>query len=83
MGFPQFDGRQQVFEVDQGAVLELKRELLSSPGVRSRPDRDSISLASVVPVVADLALDGWQGKLLEAGFDPAAPSAWILEGLTM
>lgn len=74
---------QQVFEVDQSVVLRVKRDLLS----RRRPDvrlnGNGTGLAEVIDVEADLSVEGWQGKLLDAGFDPKSPSAWLVEGLTM
>ena len=44
---------------------------------------EGASRARIVGVEADLSQIGWEGELFEAGFDPALPSAWILEGLTM
>lgn len=64
-------------------VLRLKQEILSTPGPWSLVGESDLCRAEVVPVVADLSVTGWHNKLQEAGFDPTALSAWILEGLTM
>lgn len=64
-------------------VLRVKQELLSAPGLEAEVGEKDVGLAKVIGVEADLSVDGWQGELLEAGFDPKSPSAWILEGLTM
>eukprot|EP00903_Cladosiphon_okamuranus_P015440 g14261.t1 len=83
----------KVFEVDQSLVLRVKSALLmaataadevaaSVAGFRERRD-DGVGQARVVSVEADLSVEGWEGELFEAGFDPSQPSAWILEGLTM
>lgn len=79
--------------MDQALVLRVKRTLLteataadevaaSVAGFRERRD-GGVGQAQVVPVEADLGVEGWEGELFEAGFDPSKPSAWILEGLTM
>lgn len=48
-----------------------------------RADRAALGRAKVVAVEADLSKAGWEGELLEAGFDRTLPSAWILEGFAM
>lgn len=73
----------QVFELDYALVLQVKRDLLSESGLEVGVDGHRVGVAEVVSVEADFSVDGWQGKLLEAGFDPKFPSAWILEGLVM
>lgn len=75
----------QVFEVDQALVLSYKRKILSgksSQKMISDMKMDGCE-ARLIEVEADLEKMGWEGKLVEAGFDPALPSAWILEGLVM
>ncbi len=61
-----------VFEVDQPAVLAFKTrtlaELAAEPG------------AELHTVPIDLR-DDWPAALRDNGFDPAAPTAWIAEGL--
>lgn len=61
-----------VFEIDQPKVLEFKQAVLdglaAAPKCRHRP----------VPI--DLRED-WSAALTEAGFDTAAPTAWLAEGL--
>lgn len=63
----------RVFEVDQRRVLEFKGEVLAARSARPRGQR------RVVPV--DLR-DDWPAALVGAGFDPARPTAWLVEGLT-
>lgn len=59
-----------VFELDQPQVLEFKRAALA--GVRPTAERREVAV--------DLR-DDWPRALLEHGFNPSAPSAWIAEGL--
>lgn len=61
-----------VFEVDQPKVLEFKTRVLAEQHARPGCARREIP--------ADLR-DGWATPLQTAGFDPAEPAAWILEGL--
>lgn len=62
-------GGTAVFELDQPRVLEFKDHVL-----RAQPGCERIT----VPV--DLRED-WPAALRAAGFDPAAPTAWLAEGL--
>ena len=59
-----------VFELDQPQVLEFKRAALA--GIRPTAERREVAV--------DLR-DDWPRALLERGFDPSSPSAWIAEGL--
>lgn len=61
-----------VFEVDQPRVLEFKQQVLDA--------RDAVPSTRRVTVAVDLRED-WAGALTAAGFDPAEPTAWALEGL--
>ncbi|MFF8433641.1 class I SAM-dependent methyltransferase [Streptomyces bacillaris] len=61
-----------VFEIDREEVLAFKHQVLD--GVAAAPK------AARVPVPMDLR-DDWAGALPGAGFDPAAPSVWLIEGL--
>lgn len=61
-----------VFEIDQPKVLEYKTATLDAHG--------AVAKARYVPVPADLR-DDWPAALIEAGFDPAEPTAWLAEGL--
>ncbi len=61
-----------VFELDQPAVLEFKREVLDRHGAVPTAERREIAV--------DLRND-WPQALRDNGFDPAKPSAWIAEGL--
>ena len=62
-----------LFEIDQPGVLAAKAQVLSAPRAIPTCDRYSIS--------ADLTQLDWPDKLLAAGFQPDAPSAWLIEGL--
>ncbi|MFF9063347.1 class I SAM-dependent methyltransferase [Streptomyces sp. NPDC014882] len=61
-----------VFEVDRAGVLAFKHRVLT--------DLSADPKAKRVPVPADLRAD-WVAVLTAAGFDPAAPSVWLAEGL--
>jgi methyltransferase (TIGR00027 family) len=62
----------RVYEIDHEALLAEKARRLAEAGATPRTAR--------VPVPADLA-QGWREPLLAAGFDPAAPTLWLVEGL--
>ena len=59
-----------VYELDQARVLDFKRQALA--GAQPRAERREVRV--------DLRED-WPAALVDAGFDPAQPSAWIAEGL--
>lgn len=61
-----------IFELDQPQVLDFKREVLAAQGAQPAAQRREIAV--------DLRED-WPQALRESGFDTAAPSAWIAEGL--
>lgn len=61
-----------IFEIDRDGVLAFKHEVL---GVLS-----AAPVTTRVPVAVDLRAD-WVGALTAAGFDPAAPTVWLAEGL--
>jgi methyltransferase (TIGR00027 family) len=61
-----------VFEIDRDGVLAFKHRVLT--GLSAVPK------AARVPVPVDLR-DDWVGALTGAGFDAAAPSVWLAEGL--
>jgi methyltransferase (TIGR00027 family) len=61
-----------VFELDQAPVLEFKQSALDRAGARPGCDRRAVAV--------DLR-DGWAAALDDAGFDPARPTAWLIEGL--
>jgi O-methyltransferase involved in polyketide biosynthesis len=50
---------------------------------RRGPPRHPLKAASLSFVAADLASPGWSAPLVAAGFDPAAPSVTVAEGLVM
>jgi methyltransferase (TIGR00027 family) len=61
-----------VYEIDQPQVLAFKQTTLEDHGDTPR--------ARYIPVAVDLRHD-WPKALRDSGFDPAAPSAWSVEGL--
>jgi methyltransferase (TIGR00027 family) len=61
-----------VFELDQPAVIEFKARTLADLGATPAAELHSIGI--------DLRHD-WPAALRARGFDPAAPTAWIAEGL--
>lgn len=61
-----------IFEIDREGVLAFKRKVLD--GLTATPK------AARVPIPIDLR-DDWVGALADAGFDTAAPSVWLAEGL--
>ncbi|WP_394850037.1 SAM-dependent methyltransferase [Pendulispora brunnea] len=62
----------RLFEVELATMLRFKESVLST--LRARRDCDRV----LVP--ADLR-DNWPAALVEAGFDTASPTAWLVEGL--
>jgi methyltransferase (TIGR00027 family) len=65
-------GGARVYELDQPKVLEFKSSTLR--------ERGATPTANLVNVPVDLRRD-WPTALQQAGFDPAAPSAFTAEGL--
>ena len=61
-----------VYELDQPKVLEFKSSTLRRRGAQP--------MANLVSVPVDLR-HAWPAALRQAGFDPAAPSAFTVEGL--
>lgn len=61
-----------VFEIDREGVLAFKQKVLDGLSATPRAAR--------VTVPVDLR-DDWVSALTDAGFDPAAPSVWLAEGL--
>jgi methyltransferase (TIGR00027 family) len=61
-----------VFEIDQPEVIAFKSQTLTELGAQPTADRRTVAV--------DLR-DDWVSALRSAGFDPAAPTAWIAEGL--
>lgn len=62
----------RLYELDTADVLALKDRVLDAHGARPACDR--------VAVPCDLRED-WPAAVRAAGLDPAAPTAWIAEGL--
>ncbi|GAC1400571.1 MAG: class I SAM-dependent methyltransferase [Mycobacterium sp.] len=65
-------GGTTVYELDQPEVIEFKSKTLAGLGAEPKADRRTIAI--------DLRND-WPKVLLDNGFDPTAPTAWIAEGL--
>ncbi|MEE6169519.1 MULTISPECIES: SAM-dependent methyltransferase [unclassified Mycolicibacterium] len=65
-------GDSVIYEIDQPKVLQFKAEVLESHHARPA--------AALVAVPVDLRQD-WPTALRQAGFDPAQPTAWSVEGL--
>ena len=63
-----------VYEIDQPQVLAYKSTTLAENGVSPSADRREVAI--------DLRQD-WPAALCAAGFDPAARTAWLAEGLLM
>jgi methyltransferase (TIGR00027 family) len=61
-----------VYELDQPEVIAFKSETLAKLGAEPAADRRAIAV--------DLRED-WPKVLLDNGFDPTKPTAWIAEGL--
>lgn len=61
-----------IFEIDREGVLEFKHNVLGALSAAPKTAR--------VPVPIDLRAD-WVTALTDAGFDTAAPSVWLAEGL--
>jgi methyltransferase (TIGR00027 family) len=61
-----------VYEVDQPQVIEFKTRTLAELGAAPTADRRAVAV--------DLRED-WPTALRTAGFDPARPTAWSVEGL--
>ncbi|MFG2357459.1 class I SAM-dependent methyltransferase [Streptomyces sp. NPDC048521] len=62
----------EIFEIDRAGVLEFKHQVLTDLAATPKVKR--------VPVPVDLRAD-WVSALTTVGFDPAAPSVWLAEGL--
>src|SRR6478735_3783633 len=63
-----------VYEIDQPKVLDYKAATMAENGTSPSAKRHAVAI--------DLRLD-WPNALREAGFDAAAPTAWLAEGLRM
>jgi methyltransferase (TIGR00027 family) len=63
--------RTRIFELDQSSVLKYKEQILQSAGAIPTCQRTAIALDLSGP---------WEKKLIQAGFNPKARSAWLLEG---
>ena len=61
-----------VYELDQPKVIDFKTKTLTDLSAKPKTDRRTIAI--------DLRND-WPKALLDNGFDPTQPTAWIAEGL--
>ncbi|OKI03518.1 hypothetical protein A6A06_38955 [Streptomyces sp. CB02923] len=68
LGWPD---RIRYFEVDRPAVVDFKKSRLGD--ARPRVDHRTVAV--------DLTSPDWESDLEAAGYDPARPSTWLLEGL--
>jgi methyltransferase (TIGR00027 family) len=64
-------GHIRLFEVDRPAVLAEKHEVIGT--AESTVDRTAVAV--------DMRDPDWTRDLVDAGYDPALPSVWLLEGL--
>lgn len=62
-----------VYELDQPNVIKVKRDVLASNRIEAQVSR-------IVMVETNLCGNWWR-PLLSHGFNPEAPSTWIVEGL--
>jgi methyltransferase (TIGR00027 family) len=65
----------RLFELDQPDVMDYKERILTQA--------QAIPQCQRVPLSVDLLRQPWADLLIEAGFEPAQPSTWIVEGLLM
>jgi methyltransferase (TIGR00027 family) len=65
--------RTKLYELDRPELLDAKQEILDRAGARPRCQRTSVPVDLTKP---------WAPALRAAGFDPGAPSVWLVEGLT-
>ena len=63
---------QVIYEIDRADVLAFKHDVLDAVAAAPSTTRH--------PIAADLGRN-WARPLLRAGFDPAAPTAWLVEGV--
>jgi methyltransferase (TIGR00027 family) len=63
----------RLYELDRPEVLKAKEEVVARAGARPACERRVVG--------ADLAHPSWSEALLEAGYEPREPSAWLAEGL--
>ncbi|MFI9810218.1 SAM-dependent methyltransferase [Streptomyces sp. NPDC052301] len=63
----------RLYELDLPPVLEFKHRVLAAQSAGSRCDRTAVP--------ADLLSTTWADRLVDAGFDPGRPAAWLVEGL--
>ncbi len=61
----------QLFELDQPQVLQYKEQILSAADAQPACQRHTLEVDLTGP---------WTAPLIQSGFDPQQPSAWLLEG---
>ena len=61
-----------VYELDQPEVIQFKTQTLAGLDAKPKADHRTIAIA---------LRDDWPKALLDPGFDPTQPTAWIAEGL--
>ncbi len=62
----------RLFEIDLPDVIEFKESVLAAGAARARCGRATLGI--------DLRED-WPGALVQSGFRPSVPTAWLAEGL--
>lgn len=62
-----------LYEIDRPAVLAVKADALAGRAPAAGVRRHTVG--------ADLVTDDWRAALTAAGFDPARPAVWVLEGV--
>ncbi len=63
----------RLYELDLPPVLEFKERVLAVESAAPRCERTALDV--------DLRDADWPDRLVAAGFDPEAPTAWLVEGL--
>ena len=63
----------RLFELDLPEVLSFKDSVLAKNAAQCRCER--------VTVAVDLQQHGWPVAVLEEGFEPTRPTAWVVEGV--
>ncbi|MFF9815214.1 SAM-dependent methyltransferase [Streptomyces sp. NPDC014006] len=63
----------RLYELDLPPVFEFKHRVLAAESAVARCDRTALP--------ADLLHTAWADRLIDAGFNPAQPTAWGVEGL--
>jgi methyltransferase (TIGR00027 family) len=63
----------RLYELDRPEVLAAKETIVARSGLQAGCERHAIG--------ADLRRRSWRQALLDAGYEPQKPAAWLMEGL--